>query len=108
MALTAFMKHPAFEAENEWRLARFLFGSRKGVKFREGVNSLIPYVCVPLAIMDSGQSLIRRIVVGPSPKLADAVEAVKMLIGSCELKLRSENEPDGVEVVPSKIPYRNW
>ena len=40
LALPAFMKHPAFEKENEWRLARFLFGGYEGVKFREGANDL--------------------------------------------------------------------
>ncbi len=108
MALTAFMKHPAFEQENEWRLARFLFGSREGVKFREGTSSLVPYVCIPLPIMDSDHGLIRRIVVGPSPKLEDAVDAVRMLIGSRGLKLKSGNESDGIEVSPSNIPHRPW
>lgn len=108
LALPAFMKHPAFEKENEWRLARFLFGGYEGVKFREGANSLIPYVCIPMPRMDSGCSLIRRIVVGPSPKLADAVGAAKMLIGSYGLKLKSRNEPAGIDVVPSNTPHRPW
>lgn len=108
MALTAFMKHPSFEQENEWRLARFLFGGYGGVRFREGTSSLIPYVCIPLPLMDSGRGLIRRIVVGPSPRLADAVGAVKMLIQSYEFKPKSGNQPAGIEVVASNIPHRSW
>lgn len=108
LGLTVFMKHPSFEQENEWRLARFLFGGYGNVKFREGTSSLIPYVCIPLPLMGSGCGLIRRIVVGPSPKLADSIGAVKMLIQSYGLKPKSRNQPTGIDVMPSNIPHRSW
>ncbi len=108
LASTVFMKHPSFEQENEWRLARFLFGGYGSVKFREGTSSLIPYVCIPLPLMDSGCGLIRRIVVGPSPRPADAVGAAKMLIQSYGFEPKSRNQPAGIDVVPSNIPHRSW
>ena len=106
--LTVFMKHPSFEQENEWRLASFLFENYKVVKFREGTSGLIPYVSIPLPLTSPDCGLIRRIVVGPSPKLADAVGAVKMLIRSYGLTLKSQTQPLGIDVVPSNIPYRSW
>jgi hypothetical protein len=57
---------------------------------------------------ESGPSLIRRIIVGPSPEIESAVAAVKMLLTSKGYKVRSSMDDDGVEVVPSKIPYRDW
>jgi len=31
-----------------------------------------------------------------------------MLLEDKGIRLKSKDYPDGVEVVPSKIPYRNW
>ena len=43
-----FMKHPAFGAENEWRIAQFSYGNISGIRFRPGTFSLVPYVAIPL------------------------------------------------------------
>jgi hypothetical protein len=31
-----------------------------------------------------------------------------MLLEKLDIQIKSEGCPDGVEVVPSQIPYRNW
>jgi hypothetical protein len=36
------------------------------------------------------------------------VEGVKLLLESKGIKISAENSSDGVDVLPSKIPYRNW
>jgi|WetSurMetagenome_2_1015567.scaffolds.fasta_scaffold202366_1 hypothetical protein len=104
-----FMKHPAFRAEREWRIAKIFGPGSTTVSFRPGKSSLIPYIEIPLPIVnESGPSLIRRIIVGPSPEIESAVAAVKMLLTSKGYKVRSSMDDDGIEVVPSKIPYRDW
>jgi hypothetical protein len=104
----AFMKHPAFGAENEWRIAEFSFGNSSGIKFRTGPSSLVPYVAIPLPLIATAPYLIKRIVVGPSPKSDQAVAAVKMLLQSKGLETKDPEAEAWVEVVPSQIPYRNW
>jgi hypothetical protein len=104
-----FMKHPAFRAEREWRIAKIFGPGSTTVSFRPGKSSLIPYIEIPLPILnESGPSLIRRIIVGPSPEIESAVAAAKMLLICKGYKVSSSKNDDGVEVVPSKIPYRDW
>jgi hypothetical protein len=38
----------------------------------------------------------------------EAAKAVEMLLERNGIPIKSKECPDGVEVVPSKIPYRNW
>jgi hypothetical protein len=110
MAIPAvFMKHPAFREEKEWRIAKVFSPKPKEVSFRPGMSSLVPYIAIPLPILnESGPSLIRRIIVGPSPEIENAVAAAKMLLMSKGYKVRYSRDDDGVEVVPSQIPYRDW
>ena len=104
-----FMKDPAFCDEREWRVAKMCNETPSDIMFRPGKSSLIPYIAIPLPrSCDDGTSLIRRIVVGPSPKIDDAVAAVRMLLESQNYKIRGSGEADGVEIVPSRIPYRDW
>ena len=103
-----FMKNPAFCDEREWRVAKMCNETPSGIMFRPGKSSLIPYIAIPLPrSCDDGTSLIRRIVVGPSPKIDDAVAAVRMFLESQNYKIRGSAGADGVEIVPSRIPYRD-
>jgi hypothetical protein len=111
-------KDPAYFEEKEWRIV-ILAPSKKPladapnenaslpIKFRSGALGVTPYVEYPLKL-GTPDSALRRIVVGPTPHAEGAVEAVKMLLEDKGIRLRSGDFPDGVEVVPSKIPYRNW
>lgn len=111
-------KDPAFFEEKEWRIV-ILAPSKRSladvpnenasllVKFRSGALGVTPYVECPLKLGTPGSAL-RRIVVGPTPHAEEAVEAVKMLLEDKGIRLRDRDFPNGVEVVPSKIPYRNW
>jgi hypothetical protein len=110
MAIPAvFMKHLAFREEREWRIAKVFSPKPMDVNFRPGMSSLVPYIAIPLPILnENGSSLIRRIIVGPSPEIENAVAATKMLLASKGYKIRHSRDDEGVEVVSSKIPYRNW
>lgn len=111
-------KDEAFSEEVEWRIVvhtvrEMLMEQQNSnpenpiLHFRAGKFGLTPYIDFPLALT-SGKSPLRRIVVGPSPHKAEALNAVKLLLESNGIQLKSEDDTEGVEVVGSKIPYRNW
>jgi hypothetical protein len=97
----ASLKHEGFRAESEWRIALvrengFPFTD---LKFRQLKSLIAPYVPIPLKL-DGCPIQILRVVVGPAPHMDEAVDAVKFLL--------AKNNVPVSEVVPSKIPYRNW
>ena len=110
----ATFKDKAFLEENEWR---FVFFVRREkllksplddpkspiIKFRQGKFGLTPFIEFPNAL-----NALRRIVVGPTPHRDEAESAVRLLLESVGMKLKTGGAPEGVEVVCSKIPYRNW
>ncbi|MDR3726988.1 MAG: DUF2971 domain-containing protein [Terracidiphilus sp.] len=90
---TIFMKDPAFSDEKEWRIAMLYMETPSDVMFRAGKSSLIPYIAIPLPLFrEDGTSLIRRIVVGPSREITDAVAAVRMLLGARLSKVLGDGE----------------
>lgn len=107
--LAAKFKDEAFFEEREWRIVFYAIRDKvieaqraepdkKIVKFRQGKFGITPYIDFPLNLKTNNP--LRRIVVGPCPHMDEAVDAVKLLLAA--------NEIDGVEVVPSDIPYRDW
>jgi hypothetical protein len=40
--------------------------------------------------------------------MEESVKAMEMILESQSMKLKSEGHPEGIEVAPSRIPYRNW
>jgi hypothetical protein len=105
----AFMKHWAFRDEREWRIAELCASHPAGLSLRPGKSSLIPYVPIPLpGLNPDGPSLIRQIIVGPSPEIENAVAAAKLLLTSQGFRVRSSTDEDGIEVLPSRSPYRDW
>jgi hypothetical protein len=105
--MSAFLKSPAFRAENEWRIVMFSYGPPSEIRFRPGQSSLIPYVAIPLPFDPEG-SLFRRVVVGPSPRINEAIAATKLLLKSKGYKIKGGEKKEGVEVIASVVPYRNW
>jgi hypothetical protein len=110
-------KDSAFSEEKEWRVV--ILGPskrpRKGVerdstlslKFRSGPLGVTPYLDFPLGL-SSRSSPLRRVVLGPTPHVEESINAAKMILEEKGITLKSEEHPDGVEVAPSQIPYRNW
>jgi hypothetical protein len=93
-----FTKHPGFSEEREWRYI-FMAESQSAFSIREGQFGLTPYLAIGIKL-STPPSPLKRIVVGPNPHMDEAVGLVRMM-------LEKESIHD-VEVVPSKIPYRNW
>ena len=95
------LKHDAFSEEKEWRLIGTLKAAGRRLKFRSGRTTVIPYYEFELtAEKDSKGTLpVKSIIVGPTPNEAQALQAVRTL-------LKQKRMPDQVEVVPSRIPYR--
>ncbi len=103
--ISSTFKHPAFSAENEWRLV--LTKPHKPMpcqRFRPGKSSIIPYVeAVVNRNYKSEQPsdyMIRRVVIGPTPSPTLSREALQEAF-------RSVGHPD-VRVDVSEIPFRHW
>lgn len=107
--IAALGKHKAFSEENEWRIVIFDEEGSKStrMKFRQSKSMIVPYLEIPWTF-DGLPNPIRRVVIGPTPNINEAGKAVEMLLERNKIPVKGENCPDGVEVVPSKIPYRNW
>jgi hypothetical protein len=111
-------KDMAFSEEREWRIvihadhqklldAHCSDSNSPIVQFRQGKFGLTPYINLPLQLT-TPESPLRRIIVGPSPNEEETVGGVKLLLESKGIKIKTDESPNGVEVVSSKIPYRNW
>ncbi len=111
-------KDEAFSEEREWRIVFFarrelllqkhrMSSDKPIIRFRAGKLGVTPYVEFPLELT-TPESPLQRIVVGPTPHKKEAVNGVKLLLESKGIKVRTEDSKEGVEVVPSKIPYRDW
>jgi hypothetical protein len=98
-------KHPAFSAENEWRLV--LTKPHKNMpfqRFRPGRSSIIPYV---EAILNRGPNsncpadyMIKKVIIGPTPSPELSKAALESLFGSA-------GHPE-VQIEVSNIPFRHW
>jgi hypothetical protein len=102
------VKHSAFRSENEHRLIVLPRGENRNLKFRPGKSSLVPYVELSLADKENAISFIRQIIVGPSARKDDAIDALKVLLREHNYTLREDGAEGGVEIKASAIPYRNW
>jgi hypothetical protein len=111
-------KNEAFSEEAEWRIIIHTVREKLMelqnsnpenplLRFRAGKFGLTPYIDFPVALT-STESPLRRIVVGPMPHRDEALNAVKLLLKINGIQLKTESDADGVEVVGSSIPYRNW
>ncbi len=95
-------KHVGFQEENEYRMIKFLFRTRPNhdeVYFRKGLLDNTPYIKLPLALT-SKPSPLRAVIVGPSANSDQHVRSLRFRLEKMGLS--------NVDVVPSKIPYRNW
>lgn len=108
--LLPLFKDEGFASEQESRLVQVRAEHnrsehRKYIDFHLGQSSIVPHVPIDLPSGDLG---IIRIIVGPCPDPKWAVRAVEMLLDKYGVKVHRIEGDAGVEVVHSKIPYRNW
>jgi len=95
-------KHPTFWEEDEVRLVVFFVSGASDsqkIRFRDGQLGRTPFIEIPIPLREN-PSPLKKITVGPSPNREQA--AARLRIHLQKLGVHD------VEVVPSKIPYRNW
>jgi hypothetical protein len=105
MSILPALKDAGFSDEIESRIIQTRFDGAPSntshpVQFHNGSWSIVPHVEIPLSFGTDQHPVLERIVVGPCPHPAEAVKATKILLSSKGIP--------SVEVVSSKIPYRNW
>jgi hypothetical protein len=105
MSILPALKDAGFSDETESRVIQVRPDGAQSnvsnpVQFHQGSWSIVPHVEIPISFGKELPPAIEKIVVGPCPHPGEAVKAVQML-------LDSKGIPD-IEVIPSKIPYRNW
>lgn len=94
------LKDKAFSVEEEWRIISHpLACTFERFSYRSGNSMIIPYYRIPLTT-ESGQINIKEVVVGPTPHIKQSVNSVHSFLVKHDLR--------DVEVIPSKVPYRNW
>lgn len=89
-------KNNGFCEEEEWRI--IIRNSKQEVLFRACKSHLVPYVKV--SMNEIMKQSIKKIIVGPNPESLKCIESITRLLEVCGL--------GSVEVVESKIPFRNW
>lgn len=104
-----FHKHSSFAAEREFRLVVGL-GPAKPIEFRPSGSTLVPYVSVNIPRSSEEnvsearrvrRDFVRRVVIGPTVNPDLSAEAVKLFF-------QTHNPKMSVEVVTSKVPFRDW
>ena len=99
---SARFKNRTFYEEREWRFVLQMSAAESNsgfVEFHDGRFGRTPHIAVPLDLKCQNSPL-ERIVVGPAPEKEQAVARLKIELAQMGI--------NGVEVVPSQIPYRNW
>ncbi len=101
---SARFKNKAFYEEREWRFVLQMSEAEREsnggrIDFHDGRFGRTPHIAIPLNL--KGQdSPLERIVVGPAPDKEQVVARLRIDLVQMGIQ--------GVEVVPSKVPYRNW
>ena len=98
-------KHNSFEKEREWRIILNPIKSTRRpltpkVDYRVGKSTIVPYRKLKFD-NQVDESFIAEIVVGPNPKMEEAIFAVQSLLNS--------SSKFGFSITKeSEIPYRGW
>jgi hypothetical protein len=93
------LKHPAFQAEDEWRLQFFLDKSTERVKFRDSTMGVTPYVEMSLCALGSNTiNCIKELSIGPQRHPDEVLRAIQQFL--------IRNGLDTVKVKPATIPLR--
>ena len=100
--LAPVIKDESFSEEQEWRLVSQVRSGKDQSSlfaFREGAYSLIPYLNFKI-IDENGKDCIVKTTIGPSPHMNLAKNSLEAFFAAYRL--------NSVEIVESKIPFRNW
>jgi hypothetical protein len=92
------LKVPQFAAESEWRLISEPIGNHKGLDFHVSQTLLVPHLALSIGIGTA--SPLAAVRIGPNAHM-------KLQTNSVSLLMQSHGFTD-VEVLSSKVPFRNW
>jgi hypothetical protein len=93
------LKHPAFQAEEEWRLQFFFEKTDQRIQFRDSAMGVTPYIDVPLCKPDNKTiDGVKEVRVGPQRHPEEALRAARQLL--------IRNGLESVEVKSATIPLR--
>ena len=100
LRIGAVFKHPAFREEVEWRAVSPVFTSHvgTGIRWREGLSMLVPYIHFRLAATTSAIPL-GDVFVGPTPHIDSAMDSISRYLSSHHIS---------PGVFNCGIPYRTW
>ncbi len=96
----ASFKDESFAEEREWRLVRFSHEGTSGVRYREGLSTLIPYLVYQLPLDTKLRLLLPRVIVGPTPNMSLSRRAI--------VRMLKERSVGWQQVTPSRTPFRAW
>ncbi len=99
LLITPMIKDKGFAEEREWRLIDTNLMSYNQAKFRKGNFSIIPYWEFDIELFDT----LKSITIGPTPEPELAEMAIKGLL----YKKGLENTEHHIDIIRSKIPFRN-
>lgn len=99
---SAYIKHPDFYEEREWRLVGFIADNNENIALRQGQSFLIPYYTIKLDFEPSA-SPICEVCVGPTPNPILAENSVRRLLRKMMHKISMPTT-----VKKTNIPYRDW
>jgi hypothetical protein len=105
------IKHPAFQAEQEWRvISRPLGSSRTQLAYRPGKSMVTPYYKIAVGKTSKPETLrsIRRIVLGPTPHPEISELSIRSLLSRERLQSFFGTDGEATPVDQSVIPYRAW
>lgn len=100
------LKDPSFKEECEWRLISKIH--IKDACFRINKTMLVPYTNLKLG---KKNDYLMNITVGPRQNMGLSIEAVKKLRGKYSYNKEGVFDPhlnQNIQILESKIPYRDW
>lgn len=100
LRIGAVFKHPAFSEEVEWRAVSPVFTSyvNAGIRWREGLSMLVPYIHFRLAA-SAATIPLSDVFVGPTPHFNSAMDSISRYLSSHHIS---------PGVFNCGIPYRTW
>ncbi|GAA6168842.1 DUF2971 domain-containing protein [Sessilibacter corallicola] len=102
LTISAILKHPSFQEEQEWRIVSPVIPSSDGypIQFREGLSMLVPFYAFDFTRGDSRQALeLQHVYIGPT---SNSELSMKSL--SRYLDVHGSTPKDGITYC--QIPYR--
>jgi hypothetical protein len=98
------LKDESFKEEREWRIISRPLSSQR-LDYREGRSLIVPYCKLPLC--DEGASVrLHEIVIGPTPDAQRSKISLTSFVQNQKVTMLWWE--DNINIMFSKVPYRDW